>query len=160
MEKRGGTIMIKGLYEAHLPVSDMKRLIDFYQKLGLELAFESETVSFVWIEKGKSWLGLWEGDEVNLPYHASIRHIAFHVDAEDITEAKEWLKERGIEVREAFGFSPERQPLVLPNNPQAHACLYFNDLDGNSLEFIAPLRLDHEEAFEMMTLEEWRNRER
>ncbi|WRP07326.1 VOC family protein [Rossellomorea aquimaris] len=150
--------MIKGLYEAHLPVSDMGNSIDFYQKLGLELAYESKNVSFVWIEKGKSWLGLWEADQVNIPYHPSIRHIAFHVEAEDIIEAKEWLKERGIEVKEAFGFSPERQPLVLSNTPQAHACLYFHDPDGNSLEFIAPLRLDHEEDFEMMTLEDWHER--
>ena len=147
--------MIKGLYEAHLPVSDMRQSIEFYQKLGLELAYESGKVSFVWIEKGRSWLGLWEADEVNIPYHASIRHIAFHVEVEDIIKAKEWLKEREVEVREAFGFSAERQPIVLPNNPQAHACLYFDDPDGNSLEFIAPLRLDHEEAFEKMTLEEW-----
>ncbi|MDT9025702.1 MULTISPECIES: VOC family protein [Rossellomorea] len=150
--------MIKGLYEAHLPVSDMRQSIEFYQKLGLELAYESGKVSFVWIEKGRSWLGLWEADEVNIPYHASIRHIAFHVEVEDIIKAKEWLKEREVEVREAFGFSAERQPIVLPNNPQAHACLYFDDPDGNSLEFIAPLRLDHQEEFEMMTLEEWMDR--
>jgi catechol 2,3-dioxygenase-like lactoylglutathione lyase family enzyme len=152
--------MIKGLYEAHLPVSDIRNSIDFYRMLGLEVAYESENVSFVWIEKGKSWLGLWQADQVNIPYHPSIRHIAFHVEAEDIAEAKGWLKERGVEVRETFGFSPERQPLVLPNNPQAHACLYFHDPDGNSLEFIAPLRLDQEEEFEMMTLEDWYKRQK
>jgi catechol 2,3-dioxygenase-like lactoylglutathione lyase family enzyme len=152
--------MIKGLYEAHLPVSDIGNSIDFYRMLGLEVAYESENVSFVWIEKGKSWLGLWQADQVNIPYHPSIRHIAFHVEAEDIAEAKGWLLERGVEVREAFGFSPERQPLVLPNNPQAHACLYFHDPDGNSLEFIAPLRLDQEEEFEMMTLEDWYKRQK
>ncbi|WP_155112624.1 VOC family protein [Metabacillus mangrovi] len=151
--------MIKGLYEAHLPVSDMERWIHFYQKLGLQTAYVSEKVSFIWIEKGKSWLGLWETEHVHLPYHPSLRHIAFHVEAEEITAAKNWLKERGISVREAFGFPPERQPLVLPNHPQAHACLYFQDPDGNSLEFIAPLRLDVEEDFEMMTLEEWYGRE-
>ncbi|MGD6794168.1 VOC family protein [Metabacillus indicus] len=150
--------MIKGLYEAHLPVSDMKRSIDFYQKLGLEIAYVSETVAFVWIEKGKSWLGLWETDKVEIPYHASIRHIAFQVEAEDIIEAKGWLKEKGIEVTEAFGFAPERQPIVLPNNPQAHACIYFDDPDGNVLEFIAPLRLDVKEEFEMMSLKDWYNR--
>jgi catechol 2,3-dioxygenase-like lactoylglutathione lyase family enzyme len=150
--------MIKGLYEAHLPVSNMKRSINFYLRLGLEVAYESETVSFVWIEKGKSWLGLWETDQVDIPYHPSIRHIAFHVEEADLLEAKGWLQERGIEVREAFGFSPERQPLVLPNYPQAHACLYFNDPDGNSLEFITPLRLDFEEEFRMITLKDWYNR--
>lgn len=152
--------MIKGLYEAHLPVSNIQNSIHFYQKLGLEVAHESENVSFIWIEKGKSWLGLWETDQVNIPYHPSIRHIAFHVEVVDIISAKGWLKERGIEVREAFGFSPEHQPLVLPNNPQSHACLYFQDPDGNSLEFIAPLRLDYEEEFSKMTLEEWYDRKK
>jgi len=147
--------MIQGLYEAHLPVSDMEASIHFYQKLGLELAYTSEQLAFLWIEKGKSWLGLWKCDQVKLPYHPSIRHIAFHVDLEDIVKAKAWLKERGIEVREVFGFSPERQPLVLPNNPQAHAALYFCDPDGNVLELISPLRIDVEEAFEMMELDDW-----
>jgi catechol 2,3-dioxygenase-like lactoylglutathione lyase family enzyme len=147
--------MIKGLYEAHLPVSDMDNSINFYQKLGLELAYKSEELTLLWVEKGRSWLGLWESDQVNLPYHPSIRHVAFQVDLEDITKARGWLKERGIEVREAFGFPPERQPLVLPNNPQAHAAIYFRDPDGNSLELISPLRVDVEEEFEMMELNNW-----
>lgn len=150
--------MIKGLYEAHLPVSDMENSINFYQKLSLEVAYKGKKVTFFWIEKGKSWLGLWESDQVKLLYHPSIRHIAFHVELEDIMMAKEWLKARGTEVREAFGFSPECQPLVLPNNPQAHAAIYFLDPDGNSLELIAPLRLDFEEDFKMMSLEEWDKR--
>ncbi|EQB36267.1 hypothetical protein M948_14630 [Virgibacillus sp. CM-4] len=45
--------------------------------------------------------------------------------------------------------------MVLPNNPQAHAAIYFKDPDGNSLELITPLRIDFEEQFNMMTLEEW-----
>ncbi|MDQ0875777.1 hypothetical protein QFZ77_004436 [Paenibacillus sp. V4I3] len=48
---------------------------------------------------------------------------------------------------------PEKQPLVLPNNPQAHAVIYFDDPDGNSLEFITPLRLDYDEEFPMMAVE-------
>lgn len=154
----GGISLIKGLYEAHLPVSDIKNSISFYQKLGLELAYTGKRVTFFWIEKGKSWLGLWESDQANLPYHPSIKHIAFHVDIEDITKAKEWLKEKDIQVRETFGFSPERQPLVLTNNPQAHAAIYFLDPDGNSLEFISPLRIDVEEELEMMELDDWYNK--
>ncbi|CDQ39959.1 hypothetical protein GCM10007111_04200 [Virgibacillus kapii] len=68
---------------------------------------------------------------------------------------KEWLEKRGITVSTNFGFPPEKQPLVLPNNPQAHAAIYFKDPDGNSLELITPLRIDFEEQFNMMTLEEW-----
>jgi catechol 2,3-dioxygenase-like lactoylglutathione lyase family enzyme len=147
--------MIKGLYEAHLPVSNISKSIAFYSSLGLELAHQGEAVTFFWIEKGKSWLGLWETEKVETPYHPSLRHIAFHVDLNDLTAAKEWLEKRGINVREAFNFAPEQQPIVLPNNPQSHAALYFNDPDGNSLEFIAPLKIDEEIDFKMMELTEW-----
>lgn len=148
-------MIIKGLYEAHLPISNMDASIEFYKKLGLTLAHKGEHVSFMWIEKGKSWIGLWKSKEVNLTYHPSIRHIAFQVDLENISSAKEWLHSKNIAVTEAFGFEPERQPLVLDNAPQAHAAIYFNDPDGNSLELIAPLRLDVKDPFEKMELKEW-----
>jgi catechol 2,3-dioxygenase-like lactoylglutathione lyase family enzyme len=150
--------MIKGLYEAHLPVSNLSISIGFYKKLGLEIAYQNENLAFFWIEKGNSWLGIWQTDNVKTPYHPSLRHIAFKVDLEDIIQAKEWLEQKGILVRTSFGFPSEKQPLVLPNNPQAHAAIYFDDPDGNSIEFITPLRLDFEEDFEMMTLEEWFNK--
>lgn len=151
--------MIKGLYEAHLPVSNLVRSIEFYKKLDLEIAYQSDKLVFFWIEKGRSWLGLWETDRVETPYHPSLRHIALHVDIKDIRNAKQWLESKGIEVTTNFGFPPERQPLVLPNNPNAHAAIYFRDPDGNSLELIVPLRLDFEEDFKMMSLEEWDRRE-
>ncbi|MER2078554.1 MAG: hypothetical protein ABS922_11735 [Psychrobacillus psychrotolerans] len=44
---------------------------------------------------------------------------------------------------------------MLPNNPHAHAAIYFDDPDGNSIEFITPIRLDFQEDFKMITLEEW-----
>ncbi|MFG6117734.1 MULTISPECIES: VOC family protein [Thalassobacillus] len=148
--------MIKGLYEAHLPVSNMEKSIEFYRKLGLDLAHRGDAVTFFWIEKGKSWLGLWESDKVETPYHPSLRHIAFQVELDDLMKAKDWLEERGAKVKNAFGFEPEQQPLVLPNNPQTHAALYFHDPDGNSLEFITPLKIDEEIDFEMMELKEYR----
>jgi len=151
--------MIKGLYEAHLPVSNLENSIVFYQKLGLELAYKKGKVAFFWIVKGESWLGLWESDSVELKYHPSIRHLAFKIDEGDLEHVKEWLSSIGIEVRTEFGFTPEHQPLVLPNNPHAHAAIYFSDPDGNSLELIAPLRLDVDEDLKMMSLEEWRNRQ-
>ncbi len=147
--------MIKGLYEAHLPVSNLEKSIEFYKKLDLEIAYRQENLVFFWIDKGKSWLGLWETDKVNTAYHPSLRHIALQVDREDLKGTKGWLEQRGIAVSSSFGFPPEKQPLVLPNNPQAHAAIYFKDPDGNSIELIAPLRLDVDEEFKMMALEEW-----
>lgn len=147
--------MITGLFEAHLPVSDLDRSVAFYEGIGLELAHRREGLALLWIEKPKSWLGLWEADQVRLPYHPSIRHIAFRVELEDLERARAWLEEKGIEVREAYGFGPERQPLVLPDNPQALAAVYFQDPDQNSLELIAPLRIDVVEDFKMMELKDW-----
>ena len=147
--------MIKGLYEAHLPVSNLENSIEFYKKLNLEVAFQNDKLAFFWIEKGRSWLGLWETDKVNTPYHASLRHIAFYVDLEDIYHAKSWLVEKGIRIKTDFGFSPENQPLVLPNKPHAHAAIYFQDPDGNSIELISPLKLDSNEDFEMISLNDW-----
>lgn len=83
--------MIKGLYEAHLPVSNFKNSIEFYRKLGLKLAWRDEDTAFFWIEKGKSWLGLWEGNEYETRYHPSLRHIAFRVSYEDLKESLKWL---------------------------------------------------------------------
>lgn len=76
-----------------------------------------------------------------------MRHVAFNVDIEEIMDAKKWLEQRGIQIKSDFGFPPEKQPLVLPNNPNAHAAIYFQDPDGNSLELITPLKLDFEEKF-------------
>ncbi|MFJ7746934.1 VOC family protein [Peribacillus sp. NPDC097295] len=111
----------------------------FYELLELELAYRNETLAFFWIEKGRSWLGLWETDKVQTLYHPSLRHVALHVDKKDIEHAKEWLGDKGIVIKTAFDFPPDMQPLVLPNTPHAHADIYFQDPDGNSLELITPL---------------------
>ncbi|EUJ35380.1 glutathione transferase [Listeria weihenstephanensis FSL R9-0317] len=39
--------MIKGLYEAHLPVKELDISLDFYKKFDLEVASVSENVAFV-----------------------------------------------------------------------------------------------------------------
>ena len=149
--------MIKGLYEAHLPVSNLQKSIHFYKKLGLELAREDKQLAFFWIVKGESWLGLWENETVKLPYHPSIRHVAFKVDKTDMEKVKDWLKSIDIEVRTDFGFSSENQPLVFPTNPH-HAAIYFNDPDGNSLELITPLNMELPNNEKMMTLVEWKRK--
>jgi catechol 2,3-dioxygenase-like lactoylglutathione lyase family enzyme len=143
--------VIKGLYEAHLPVSDLQRSIEFYEKLGLRLYKKYNKAAFFWIKEGESWIGLWEGKESEIPYHVSLRHIAFYVDLEDIKKAKVWLKEREIEVRAEFNIEP-KEPIVVPN--QAHAMIYFDDPDGNRLEFITRLPKEIDQS-EKMYLSDW-----
>lgn len=56
--------MIKGLYETHVQVSDLKKSVQFYTLvLGLKLAHydENRPIAFLWIgEDKKAMLGLWE----------------------------------------------------------------------------------------------------
>lgn len=88
--------MIRGLYEAHLPVSNLNRSIEFYEGLGLQLDHKVEdSLAFLWIEKDKSWLGLWETEKVEVEYHPSLRHIAFQVSLEDLKSSVAWLEDRG-----------------------------------------------------------------
>ncbi|MDO6448830.1 VOC family protein [Oceanobacillus profundus] len=146
--------MIKGLYEAHLPVSNLKRSIEFYENLGLVLDhIVEERLAFLWIERDKSWLGLWESENVQLEYHPSIRHIAFQVTLEDLKKSVGWLQSIGYEPREAFGFKPV-EPFVMPHESYAHAKIHFNDPDGNSLELICKLE-NPKKIAKRMYLSEW-----
>ncbi|MED1406390.1 VOC family protein [Bacillus mycoides] len=133
--------MIKGLYEAHLPVSNLKNSIEFYRKLGLKLAWRDEDTAFFWIEKGKSWLGLWEGNEYETRYHPSLRHIAFRVSYEDLKESLKWLDSIQVEAV-PFGNRESTEPFIRPH--QGNASVYFKDPDGNSLELICHIEVPNE----------------
>ena len=130
--------MIKGIYEAHLPVQDLERSIAFYEKLGLKLSWRDEDTAFFWIEEGKSWIGLWEGDEYQTPYHPALRHIAFHVSYDDLKKALNWLTSIDIEPV-PFGGRASIEPFVRPH--QGNASVYFNDPDGNSLELMCSVKV-------------------
>lgn len=146
--------MIKGLYEAHLPVRNLEKSIEFYKNLGLEYDHSVDNrIAFLWIVKDKSWLGLWETDKVELEYHPSIRHIAFQVTIEGLRDSVAWLKEKGYEAREAFGFEPI-EPFVMAHDDYAHAKIHFNDPDGNSLELICKLE-NPKKITKRMYLSEW-----
>lgn len=99
--------MIKGLYEAHLPVSDLNTAIHFYEGLGLILDHKIEDrLAFLWIEKEKSWLGLWNTDKVEVEYHPSIRHIAFEVSLESLKDSVNWLTKRATHLGKPLGLNP------------------------------------------------------
>lgn len=144
--------MIKGLYESHLPVSNLDESILFYKSLGLKLYKRYDSIAFLWIVENQSWLGLWEGDEYQTKYHPSLRHIAFHIDMDDLEQSIEWLKSKGINPKKSFGMEP-LEPIVLPD--QAHAVVYFDDPDKNSLELISRLPIQLE-TNDKMYLSEWK----
>ncbi|MFD0620969.1 VOC family protein [Paenibacillus sp. GCM10027629] len=147
--------MIRGLYETHLPVRSLAVSIPFYERLGLTFArWQGEHTAFLWIEKGKSWLGLWEGEQVNTPYHASLRHIAFTTTYEDLRHAAVWLRSMQIEPV-IFPGQATGDPVVRPN--QGNASIYFDDPDGNSLELMANIDVPAalREITTLLTIEEW-----
>ncbi|TMW71050.1 VOC family protein [Alteribacter natronophilus] len=125
--------MIEGLYEAHLPVKNLKRAAAFYEKLGLELACDAGDTLFYWIEKEKSWLGLWEGEEYRTPYHPSLKHVAFRAGYENMKRSRKWLEDAGATVV-PFGGRTSADPFIRPW--QGNGSVYFEDPDGNSLELM------------------------
>ncbi|WP_102691902.1 VOC family protein [Rummeliibacillus pycnus] len=146
--------MIKGIYESHLPVKDLQTSIKFYVKLGLKLAWKNEKTAFFWVEEGRSWLGLWEGQEYQTLYHPSLRHIAFEVSYQDLKNSLTWLKSIQIEaVRE--GGRDSVVPFIRPY--QGNASVYFKDPDGNSLELMCFVEVpDHlKHISNKLTFGEW-----
>ncbi|WP_028595998.1 VOC family protein [Paenibacillus assamensis] len=143
--------MINNLYETHIQVTNLEQSIAFYKKLGLELSYfiEERRVAFFYIGTDRQLLGIWE-----VPQGAVVRkrHFAFGVDLEDLLHAIEWLKEKGVEPIESFGKQPI-EPLVHTWMPAA--AVYFEDPDGNELEFISWLQEEPKDIGYVPYLSEW-----
>jgi lactoylglutathione lyase len=63
-------------------------------------------------------------------------HVAFKVDLPDLLEAPQRLQAAGVTPRD-FSGNPTEEPVVLAWMPAAS--LYFQDPDGNLLEFLSML---------------------
>lgn len=147
--------MIKGLYETHVQVSDLENAIEFYTKvLGLEFAHKEENrrIAFLWIGKNKeSMLGLWEQKE-----NLQTRHFAFTAEKEDILNySVEFLKNKNLK---PYNFLKDgiEKPMVFAWMPAL--AIYFNDPDGNQLEFISVLDGDGKPELGVLSYEEWMER--
>lgn len=145
--------MIKGLYETHISVASLERSVDFYKNvLGLQLAHleEGRRIAFFWIGKPKEYmLGVWEKSKDQL----EARHFAFECDADFIlNNAVAYLLERNLQPYN-FLKDGKEQPMVFAWIPAL--AIYFNDPDGNVLEFIAVLEGDPLPELGVITYEEW-----
>ncbi|MEY8761444.1 VOC family protein [Chryseobacterium tongliaoense] len=147
--------MIKGLYETHVQVSNLENSIQFYtEALGLKLAHRDENrpIVFLWIGKNKeSMLGLWEQKENLQP-----RHFAFSADKEDILNySVEFLRKQDLKPYN-FLKNGTDNPMVFAWMPAL--AIYFNDPDGNQLEFISILEGDGKPELGVLSYEEWLER--
>ncbi len=130
-------IPVEGLFEAHISVRDVQRSIAFYRDVvGLELgiAQPERPAAFFWVGgRGRSMMGIFGIGSGAL---AKQHHVAFQVKLEDVLAAPQRLRSAGIT---PFGGQrePINEPIVFAWMPAAS--VFFDDPDGNVLEYIAML---------------------
>ena len=150
-------VPIKGLFEAHLTVSDLERSIAFYRDvIGLELAHTvpQRHAAFFWMGgRGNTMLGLWSIHSSPMRLHL---HIAFDTALDAVLAAPARLKEAGITPRHGVGRVPIDEPVVIGWMPAAS--VYFDDPDGHSLEYIAMLDAEPRADLGWIMWSDWQNR--
>ncbi|HYW26543.1 MAG TPA: VOC family protein [Terriglobales bacterium] len=128
---------VRGLFETHLTVSDLKRSTAFYRdvvNLPVALEVPARGAAFFWVgEPGQSMLGLWSLGSAPL---GMVLHIAFRVGLEELLEAPALLRAQGVTPLSFFG-EPTSELSVIGWMPAA--AIYFRDPDGHQLEYLAML---------------------
>jgi lactoylglutathione lyase len=157
--------LFRGLFETHLHVADLEKAMAFYgDVLGLELGLHQKErrAAFYWIGGDQSaMLGLWERPPwvANGSGHPGggnkvlAQHLAFAVEFENLRSAIDRLRQRGVELRNFFDRVTD-EPSVFGWIPAAS--IYFNDVDGHLLEFIARLEGEPAPEVDVVSLKEWR----
>jgi lactoylglutathione lyase len=136
-------IPLRGLFETHLIVSDLRRSIRFYRDIiGLHLALEvlERNAAFFWIgdpssySSRRSMLGLWSIGTA--PIGLTLR-VAFEVaEINDLLDAPKRLKDQGIIPLSFFGIE-SMEPSVIGWMPAV--AIYFRDPDGHMMEYLTML---------------------
>lgn len=148
---------VERLFEDHISVRDLERSIGFYRDiLGMEVGLlqsrspEGMGGALLWIGgRGRSMLGLYSLGST-WPLTIMQHHIAFEVTLEDLFAAPQKLRAAGVT---AVGGrrEPIDEPVVFSWMPAAS--VFFDDPDGNFLEYIA--MLDDEPQPELGLLLSW-----
>ncbi|PVH26438.1 VOC family protein [Sphingobacterium corticibacter] len=145
--------MIKGIYETHVQVSNLENAIAFYTqvlKLTVGHLDEQRRIAFLYMPGNDktSMLGLWE-ETVNL----QTRHFAFHCEKDFIlNQAVDFLQENQL-LPYNFLKDGSVQPMVFCWMPAL--AIYFNDPDGNQLEFLSLLEGDPQPSLGVLSYDDW-----
>jgi lactoylglutathione lyase len=98
------TVPVRGLFESHLTVSDLRRSVAFYRDVvALPIALEvpERGVAFFWCGgPGKTMLGLWSLG--SMPMGLNL-HIAFDVELEHVLDSPGRLRALGVTPFSFFG---------------------------------------------------------
>lgn len=142
-----------GLFEAHLPVADLARAVDFYgNTLGLPLAYAIDgKAAFFWVPSpGRAMLGLWAAPSPQ----QMLLHIAFRTTADALIASVAALRAAGIAPLD-FESRPTDEPVVIAWMPAL--AIYFRDPDGHLLEYIAMLDEPSQPELGVVSLQRWRD---
>ncbi|MCT8137208.1 VOC family protein [Anaerobacillus sp. CMMVII] len=124
------------LYEAHVQTTDLEEAIKFYQSIDLVLAYViSDRVAFFWLgesKKKEQMLGVWQVTSDQFKQS----HFALHLPYAQFMNVPNFLSDKGIHLVPSFGLDTS-EPIVHAWMPAAS--YYFEDKDGNSLEYITVL---------------------
>ena len=121
-------IKTKGIAHFSIPVTDLKRSIDFYQQiLGLTLLKEVPPMGMAFMDSGGDCVVLVKVDAPISTAKVRNVHHAFIVDPKEYRSSVEDLTRHGVEVL----YEENRQEKVV-DGPRT----YFNDPDGNTIEII------------------------
>ena len=145
--------MIKGLFETHIDVEDLEKSIDFYKNvMGLTQCYyeEARRIAFFWVGEPKgAMLGLWEKPKGEI----NVRHFAFRCDVDDVlNKSVGFLQENNLKPYN-FLKRDDLAPMVFAWMPAI--AIYFNDPDGNALEFIAMLEGEAKPELGVISYQEW-----
>src|SRR5260370_16061380 len=130
-------ISLECLFETHITVNDLQRSIGFYRDVvGLEIGIvqPERPAAFFWVGgRGRSMLGISALGSCPLTMR---HHLSFQVKLEDLLAAPLKLRSAGLT---PLGGSrePIDEPVVFAWGPAAS--VFFDDPDGNLLEYISML---------------------
>jgi len=145
--------MIKGLFETHIDVEDLERSIDFYKNvMGLTQCYyeEGRRIAFFWVGEPKgAMLGLWEKPKGEV----CVKHFAFRCDVDDVLNKSVTFLQKNNLKPYNFLKSDDLAPMVFAWMPAV--AIYFNDPDGNALEFIAILEGEAKPKLGVISYPDW-----